>query len=169
MFDFQKVSIRYIYIYNKLYITTILYITTNLLGHEQLCLMMFNERYCIVYYAINLLCYKHWIGKWKYLTHISVIRKVLKSCRIKIVYLAHDVHGASSLYIKPCWQSLYRVFPPGGMGKSPHQPKICSCTPSQPNVYSPPLSPPPHTKSELNPIKKASFLTVVIAPVPYLF
>ena len=105
--------------------------------------MMFNERYCIVYYAINLLCYKHWIGKWKYLTHISVIRKVLKSCRIKIVYLAHDVHGASSLYIKPCWQSLYRVFPPGGMGKSPHQPKNCSCTPSPPNVYSPPPPPPP--------------------------
>ena len=124
----------YIYIYIYIY-------TTNLLCHKQLCLMMFNERYCIVYYAINLLYYKHWIGKWKYITHISVTRKVLKSCRIKIVTLAHDVHGASSLYIKPCWQSLYRVFPPGGMGKSPHQPKICSCTPSQPNIYSPP--PPP--------------------------
>ena len=33
--------------------------------------------------------------------------------------LAHDVydvHGASSLYIKTCWQNLYRVFPTGGGG-----------------------------------------------------
>ena len=40
--------------------------------------------------------------------------------------LAHDVcdvHGASSLYIKTCWQSLYRVFPTGRMGQSPHHKK----------------------------------------------
>ena len=48
--------------------------------------------------------------------------KVLKSCRSKMATLAHDVcdvHGASSLYIKTCWQSLYRVFPTGGMAGSP--------------------------------------------------
>ena len=41
-----------------------------------------------------------------------------KSCRNKMVTLAHDVcdvHGAFSLYIKTCWQSLYRVFPTGWM------------------------------------------------------
>ena len=62
-----------------------------------------------------------------------------KSSRNKMVTLAHDVcdvHGAFSLYIKTCWQSLYRVFPTGGMGESPHQPKICSFTPSPPNFYS---------------------------------
>ena len=54
--------------------------------------------------------------------------KVLKSCRSKMATLAHDVcdvHGATSLYIKTCWQSLYRVFPTAGMGESSHQPKIC--------------------------------------------
>ena len=64
---------------------------------------------------------------------------MLKSCRSKIATLAHDVcdvHRASSLYIKTCWQSLHRIFPTGGIGESPHQQKICSFTPSQPNFYS---------------------------------
>ena len=68
-----------------------------------------------------------------YVTH-----KVLKSCRSKMATLEHDVcdvHGASSLYIKTCWQSLYRVFPTGWMGES----DFCSFTPSPPNFYS--LSP----------------------------
>ena len=68
--------------------------------------------------------------------------KKLKSCRSKMVTLAHDVcdmHGAFSLYIKTCWQSLYSAFPTGGMGESSNQPKICSFTPSPPNFYS--LSP----------------------------
>ena len=92
-----------------------------------------------VHDVINLLYYKHWTDKWKYIPYISVTHKVLKSCRSKMATLAHDVcdvHGASSLYIKTCWQSLYRVFPTGGMGESPHQPKICSFTPSPPNFYS---------------------------------
>ena len=69
-----------------------------------------------------------------YATH-----KVLKSCRSKMATLAHDagdVHRASSLYIKPCWQGLYKVFPTGRMGVSPHQQKICSFTPFPPNFYS---------------------------------
>ena len=48
--------------------------------------------------------------------------------------LAHDVrdvHGAASLYIKTCWQSLYGVFPTGGMGESPTNKKFAH-------------SPPPH-------------------------
>ena len=64
---------------------------------------------------------------------------MLKSCRIKVATLEHDVcdvHGASSLCIKTCWQSLNRIFPTGGMGESSHQPKICSFTPFPPNFYS---------------------------------
>ena len=75
----------------------------------------------------------------QYIPYISVTHKVLKSCRSKMATLAHDVcdvHGAFLLYVKTCWQSLYRVFPTGGMGESPHQPKICSFTPSPPNFYS---------------------------------
>ena len=107
-------------------------------------------------FVINLLYYKHWTDKWKYIPYISVAHKVLKSCRSKMATLEHemyrdhehehemeheiadvcDVHGASSLYIKTCWQSLYRVSPTGGMGESPHQSKIYSFTPSPPNFYS---------------------------------
>ena len=57
---------------------------------------------------INLLYYEHWSDKWKYILYISVTHKVLKSCRSKMSTLAHDVcdvHGASSLYMKTCWQS----------------------------------------------------------------
>ena len=90
-----------------------------------------------------------------------------KSSRNKMVTLAHDVcdvHGAFSLYIKTCWQSLYRVFPIEGMGESHNQPKICSFTPSPPNFF------PSHQKS-IQPNKKikTSFLAVAIAPVPFLF
>ena len=94
--------------------------------------------------------------------------KVLKSCRSKMATLAHDicdVHGASSLYIKTCWKSLYRVFPTVGMEEVP---------PSTKNFLIPPfptksLFPP--TKSQFNPIKKIKtlVLAVVIAPVPFLF
>ena len=69
-----------------------------------------------------------------YATH-----KVLKSCRSKMATLAHDacdVHGASLLYVKTCWQGLYKVFPTGRMGESPHQQKICSFTPFPPKVNS---------------------------------
>ena len=72
--------------------------------------------------------------------------KVLKSCRRKMATLEHDVcdmHGASSLYIKACWQSLNRVFPSGGMGESHEQPKICSFTPFPTKLLFPP------TKSQL--------------------
>ena len=75
-----------------------------------------------VHDVINLLYYKHWTGKWKYIPCISVTHKVLKSCRSKMATLAHDVcdvHGASSLYIKSRWQSLYKVFRTGGWG-NPH-------------------------------------------------
>ena len=39
--------------------------------------------------------------------------KVLKSCRSKMATWAHDVcdvHGASSLYIKICWQSSFIYY-----------------------------------------------------------
>ena len=65
--------------------------------------------------------------------------KVLKSCRSKMATLERDVcdvHGASSLHIKTCWQSLNRVFPTGRIGESPHEPKICPFIPSPPNFYS---------------------------------
>ena len=74
----------------------------------------------------------------------------------------YDVHGASSLYIKTCWQGLYRVFPTGGMGESPHQTNSAHL-PHQIFI-------PSHQKS-IQPNKKikTSFLVVVIAPIPFLF
>ena len=78
-----------------------------------------------VHDMINLLYYKHWTDKWKCIPFISVTHKVLKSWRSTMATLEHDecdLHGAYSLYIKTCWQSLYRVFPTGRMGESPYQP-----------------------------------------------
>ena len=92
-----------------------------------------------VHHVIKLLYYKHWTDKWKYMPYISVTHKVPKSCRSKMATLEHDVcdvHVASSLYIKTCWQSLNGVFPTERMGESPHQPKNCSFNPSPPIFYS---------------------------------
>ena len=115
--------------------------------------------------------------------------KVLKSCRSKMSTLAHDVcdvHGASSLYMKTCWQSsliyvityiyiyiyiyiwfIYiQVFPYWGDGGSPPiQPQICSFPPPPHQIFIP-----SHQKT-IQPNKKIkrSFLAVVIAPVPFLF
>ena len=91
--------------------------------------------------VINLFYYKHLTDKWKYIPYIYiyVTHKVLKSCRSKMATLEHDVcdvHGTSSLYIKSYLQSLYRVFPTGRMGESPHQPKFCWLTASPTNFYS---------------------------------
>ena len=66
-----------------------------------------------------------------------------------------DVHGAFSLYIKTCWQSLYRVFPTGGMGSPLFNQKFAH-------------SPPPHQifisshqkSSQPNKKIKTSFLAV---------
>ena len=128
-----------LYIYMYIYIYTYIYIycrNWEILFWEILLpsLGLINH----IYDVINFLYYKHWTDKWKYTPYISVTHKVLKSCRSKMATLEHDVcdvhgHGASSLYIKTCWQSLYWVFPNGRMGDSPHQPKICSFTPSPPN------------------------------------
>ena len=63
--------------------------------------------------------------------------------------LAHDVcdvHGASSLYIKTCWQSLYGVFPTGGMGESLTNKKFAHSPPSHQILFLP-------TKSQFNLIK----------------
>ena len=71
--------------------------------------------------------------------YTSVTHKVLKSCRSKMATLARDVsdvHGASSLYIKTCWESLYSLFLTRRMGESSHQPKSCSFTPFPPNFCS---------------------------------
>ena len=81
--------------------------------------------------------------------------------------LAHDVcdvHGASLLYIKTCWQGLYRVFPTNVWGSFPTNQKFAH-------------SPPPHQicipqhQMPIQPNKKIkmSFLAVVIAPAPFLF
>ena len=49
--------------------------------------------------------------------------------------LAHDVcdvHRASLLYIKTCWQSLYEVFPTGGWGSpATNQTFACSLLPTK--------------------------------------
>ena len=79
--------------------------------------------------------------------------------------LAHDVcdvHGASSSYIKTCWQSLCRVFPTGVWGSPPFNKKCARST--LPTKF---LFPP--TKSQFKLIKKIkTFLAVVIVPVPFL-
>ena len=93
--------------------------------------------------------------------------KVLKSCRSKMATLAHDVcdmHGAFSLYMKTCWQSLYRVFPAGGRGSPPTNKKFADL-PRSHQIFIP-----FHQKSiQSNKKIKTSFLTVVISPVPFLF
>ena len=101
--------------------------------------------------------------------------KVLKSCRNKMATLPHehdvcDVQGASSLYIKTWWQSciyvyiyIYLVFPNGGMVGIPLPDKNLFILPLPTEFLFPP------TKSQFNPIKKTSFLSAVIAPVPFLF
>ena len=104
--------------------------TTIFFRQKQVCSMMFNERnYCIT----------NTEQTSENIYHIYLTHKVLKSCRNKMTTLAHDVcdvHGGSSLYIKTCWQSLYKVFLTGGIDDSFHQPKICSFIPSPPNFYS---------------------------------
>ena len=60
--------------------------------------------------VIKLLNYEHLTEKRKYIAYISVTSKVLKSSRSKMATLAQDVchvHGASSLYIKSCWQIFF--------------------------------------------------------------
>ena len=99
-----------------------------------------------------------------------------------MVTLAHDicdVHGVSSLYIKPCLQSsfiymynmymynihIYKVFLTGAMGECPPPAKNLLIPPSPANFYYLP------TKSQFNLINKikTSFLAVVIAAVATIF
>ena len=82
--------------------------------------------------------------------------KVLKSCRNKMATLAHDVcdvHGAALLYIKTCWQGLYRVFATGRMGESPHQQKIYSFNLSTKFLF-------PPTEGQFNLIKNKNILFI---------
>ena len=58
-----------------------------------------------------------------------------------------DVHGASSWYIKNCWQSLYRVFSTGGDGGVPSPTKNLLIHPLPTKFVFPP------TKSQFNQIK----------------
>ena len=85
---------------------------------------------------------------------------------LQMATLAHDVcdvHGASSLYIKTCWQSLYRISLLGGWGSPPTNQKFAHSPP--PNQ----IFIPSHQKS-IQPNKKiTSLLAIVIAPVPFLF
>ena len=84
---------------------------------------------------------------------------MLESCRSKMATLEHgvcDVHGASSLYIKNCWQSLYRVFPIGGMDESPPTNQKCAHSPPPHQIFVP-----SHQKSsQPNKKIKTSFLAV---------
>ena len=66
--------------------------------------------------------------------------QVLKSCRSNMATLGHDVcdvHGASSLYKKTCWQGLDRVFPTGGMGESPPTNKKFAHLPPPHHIFIP--------------------------------
>ena len=72
-----------------------------------------------------------------------------------MVTLAHDVcdvHRASSLYIKICYQGLYRGFPTGGMGESPPATKNLLTYPLPTKFLFPP------TKSQFNPIKNKNVI-----------
>ena len=84
-----------------------------------------------------------------------------------MVTLAHDVcdvHRGSSLYIKTCWQSLYKVFPTGGMGES-HTNQRFALLPPPHKIFIP-----SHQKSiQSNKKIKTSILAVVMAPVSFLF
>ena len=83
--------------------------------------------------------------------NISVTHKELKSCRRWPLWHMMYVMCTELLYciyIKTCWQGLYRVFLTWRMGDSPHQQKICSFTPSTPNFYS--LTPKVNLKKNKN-------------------
>ena len=74
-----------------------------------------------------------------------------------------DVHGAP-LYKKTCLQSLYGVFPTGGMGESPTNQKFAHSPPPHHIFIS------SHQKSiQTNENIRMAFLDVVIAPVPFFF
>ena len=122
-----------------------------------------------VHDVVNLLHYKHWTDKWKYILYISAAHKVLKSCISKIATLAHDVchvHRAFSLYRKTCWQSLYRISLLGGWGSPPPSKNLLVHLLPTKFLLRP-------TKSQFNPPPqkkvKTSFLAVVIALVLFLF
>ena len=90
--------------------------------------------------------------------------KVLKSCRSKIANLAHDVCdvcGACTLYIKNILAKFIQGFPYYDDGGVPPPTKNFLIQPLPTRFLFPP------TKSQLNPIKKISFLAVVTAPVPF--
>ena len=109
---------------------------------------MFNERYSFERYFFH-----HWAWLNMFMIHdklfmINLLQMLNRQKKIYTIYICdtqsaqileydvRDVHGASSLYIKACWQSSYGVFRTWGMGESPHQSKVWSFTPSPANVYS---------------------------------
>ena len=63
----------------------------------------------IVFIIVFIYCItntKHWTDKWKYIPYIFVTHKVLKSCRIKMATLAHDVCDIY-IYIYMCGFMLF--------------------------------------------------------------
>ena len=97
--------------------------------------------------VMNLLCYKNWTDKRKYIPYISVTHNVLKSCRSKM---------ATWPMIYVMYTELHRF-----MGGAPNQPKSPSIRlpthqifiPSPPKVNAPPF--PTKLKfSRNNPIKR---------------
>ena len=117
-----------------------------------------------VHDVMNLLYYKHWTHNMYHIYLWYTKCSNLAEVRWPL-YLAHDVcdvHGAFSLYMKTCWQSLYRVFPARGWGSPPTNKKFADLPPPH-QIFIP-----FHQKSiQSNKKIKTSFLTVVIAPVPF--
>ena len=116
---------------------------------------------------INLLYHKHRTYKSKYIPYISVRHKVLKSCRSKMATLAHDVcdvRGASLLYIKTCWQILYRIFLLTGWGSPATNQKFAHSAPLH-QIFIP-----SHQKSiQPNRKIKTSLLAVVLLLFHFYF
>ena len=150
----------YIYMYTYTYILMrlfreILLPSLGLIKHLNMFMMLWCVKF-ILLWTLN-----RQVKIYTIYICISVTHKVLKSCRSKMATWAHDVcdvHGASSLYIKICWQSSFYI-------------SICIihvCESPTPNIYPlPAKSQSPHFKS-YSPTK-TSYLAVVIAPVSFLF
>ena len=137
---------------------------------------MFNERYSFERYFFH-----HWAWLNMFMIHdkllmINLLQTLNRQKKIYTIYICDtqsaqileydvcDVHGASSLYIKACWQSLCGFSLLGGWGSLPTNQKFGHSPPPQQMFI------PSHEKSiQPNQKIKTSFLAVVIAPVPFLF
>ena len=146
----------YIYIHNRLIITSWASMFNETVSRDT---SPINRPDQMMKNVKNLLYYKHWTDKWKYILYISVTHKVFKSCRSEMATWTHDVCdvlGASSLCIKTCWQSsfiyMYNTYiwviltrqkfsqtpPPGKIHPPPKKKKIFLFPPHQTLIPSTP-------------------------------